>query len=174
MPASPYTLEEKARFIAEIQRQHRQGGRSYKAIANELGLSDSSYYNWVKAGIEPAVLPERTSTKRSAGHRPYRKDERERLTAEVSRLQAEGNSLVSACIAVGISHDSIRRWKSDTGSPPAMRPVEVSASLPVPSTALTIFTPKPAPETLTLSAPGGYRLEGLGIESAAALLRALA
>jgi hypothetical protein len=55
-----------------------------------------------------------------------------------------------------------------------MRPVEVSASLPVPSTALTIFTPKPAPETLTLSAPGGYRLEGLGIESAAALLRALA
>ena len=49
MPVPPYTLEEKALFIAEIQREHRKGERSYKAIANELGISDASYHNWVKS-----------------------------------------------------------------------------------------------------------------------------
>jgi hypothetical protein len=62
-----------------------------------------------------------------------------------------------------------------------MRPVEVTALVPVASQALSLVPPRPAVEApavapaqgLALVAPGGYRVEGLSVETAAALLRAL-
>lgn len=173
--AKPYTLEEKARLMAEVERRYRQGGRSYRDIARELGISDSSYHNWVRAGIKPAVLPEPTPAKRAAVPRPYASDERERLIADIERLRREGQSIVAACRTVGISDKSYRKWIEKANPLPAMRPVEVTALVPVASAAMTIAAPKPSPiETLTLVAPGGYRVEGLDVQGAAALLRALA
>lgn len=157
-----YTLEEKARLVGEIERMYRAGGRTYQSIAKELGVSDSSYHNWVKAGIRP------TAEKRPAPPKIYSPEERERLRAEVDRLRASGVNLNDACRKVGISDSSYRKWKEATAPAPAMRPVEITAlvpALPAPQT--------PATETLSLVAPGGYRIEGLSVESAATLLRAL-
>lgn len=164
--AKPYTLEEKARLMAEVERRYRQGGRSYRDIARELGISDSSYHNWVRAGIKPA--------KRAAVPRPYDPEERERLISEVERLRRDGQSIVGACRAVGISDKSYRKWIEKSDPQLAMRPVEVTALVPVASAGLTLMAPKPTPvETLTLVAPGDYRIEGLDVQAAAALLRAL-
>lgn len=61
-----------------------------------------------------------------------------------------------------------------------MRPVEVTALVPVAPAALALALAPPPSEApaqaagLVLVAPGGYRVEGLAVESAAALLRALA
>jgi len=51
----------------------------------------------------------------------------------------------------------------------------VTALVPSVATALALLPPKSAPVggSLSLLAPGGYRIEGLGIETAARLLRAL-
>lgn len=173
--AKPYSNEEKARLMAEVERRYRQGGRSYRDIARELGISDSSYHNWVRAGIKPAILPEPKPIKRAAVPRPYAQEERDRLIAEIERLRHDGQSIVGACRAVGISDKSYRKWIEKPDPQPSMRPVEVTALVPVTSTAMTLVAPKPTPvESLTLVAPGGYRIEGLDVQAAAVLLRALA
>jgi hypothetical protein len=81
----------------------------------------------------------------------------------------------SACLSVGISDKSYRKWKEDANSPPQMRMVEVTALVPTVATVVALLPPKSAPVdgVLSLLAPGGYRIEGLGIETAARLLRAL-
>ncbi len=107
-----YTLEQKLALVTEIERRLRTGEGTVRAIAESLGTTDTSYHNWVKAGIR--------------------------------------------------------------ASAPTMRPVEVTAVVPFSRSALTVApSPKAAPAQLALVAPGGYRLEGLCVETAAALLRAL-
>ena len=44
-----YTDAEKAFYIAEFQRLHKGGSRTYESIARELGVHVSSYYSWVAA-----------------------------------------------------------------------------------------------------------------------------
>ncbi len=108
-----YTTEERVALVTEIQRRFAAGEGSLRAIAASLGTTDTSYHNWVRAGIRPAGVP-------------------------------------------------------------AMRQLEVTALVPAGPAALTLApAPKAAPVPLTLVAPGGYRLEGLDVEAAAALLRAL-
>ncbi|MBU6427459.1 MAG: transposase [Cyanobacteria bacterium REEB65] len=108
---------EKARIIAEVQRRHRVGAGSYKFIAGQFGISEQTYYNWVRKLVGTAGP-----------------------TSRATPAKAE--------VAV-------------------MRPVELTAIMPAPSQ-----VPGQTPD-LTLSAPGGYRVEGLTVESVAALLRAL-
>lgn len=169
-----YTREEKIAFVSEIARRYPSEGKALTAIADELGISASNYYNWLKAGIRPR------STERPAAPRPYEPAERERLLAEVDRRRAAGLGILAACREVGVSDKTYRKWREDAAPPPAMVPVEVTALVPVapvatPS-ALTLAPPQPVsePERLTLVTPGGYRVEGLGVEAAAQLLRALA
>lgn len=108
-----YTPEDRVRLVTEIQRRFAAGEGTIRTIAASLGTTETSYHNWVKAGVRPAGVP-------------------------------------------------------------AMRPIEVTALVPAGPTALTVAPPpKAAPVPLTLVAPGGYRLEGLDVEAAAALLRAL-
>lgn len=165
-----YTLEEKIALVTEIDRRYRSGDGSLRAIATALGTTETSYCNWVEAGIKPSPAPG------SHTLRIYSPAEREQVVAEVTRLRGEGQSLRSACHAAGVSDNSFRRWRADTAPPSAMRAVEVTALVPVAPAAQSLATPRSASaiETLSLIAPGGYRLEGLGIESAVALLRALA
>jgi transposase-like protein len=167
-----YTLEEKIALVTEIERRYRAGGGTLKAAAQAAGTTDTSYNNWLRAGIRP--LP----ATRPAPPRPYPPEERKRLLGEVDHLLAGGMGIDAACRQVGISDSSYRKWRDEMGPPPAMRPVEVTALVPVTPTALTLAPPRSAAafeagSTLVLVAPGGYRIEGLGVETAAALLRAL-
>lgn len=165
--ARTYTAAEKVALVTEIDRRYRAGEGTLVAIARQLGTSDTNFHNWVRAGIKP--VPQRL-----APHRVYSPADRERLLSEVERRRGEGKSIDAACRAVGISVKSFRSWRVDAAPAPIMRPVEVTALVPVapPAAALTIATR--ADQTLTLLAPSGYRVEGLRIETAAALLRALA
>lgn len=109
---------------------------------------------------------------------PYPPAERERLRQEVERLRSAGYSTERACQSVGIAADSYRRWRDAAAPAAAMRPVEVTALVPVRPQALSLIPPKPASEIasaqgLALFSPGGYRVEGLDVETAAALLKAL-
>ena len=178
-----YTLEEKTLLVTEIARRSRAGEGTLRSIAASLGTTDQNYHNWLKAGIRPVLPPPPPSP------RTYDPAEREHVVAEVDRLRGESPNLKEACRKVGISDKSYRRWKEDLAPTPAMRPVEVTALVPAPPTAMVIAPPVPAPTpeappvttvtvanatALTLVAPGGYRIEGLAVETAAQLLRALA
>lgn len=178
-----YTLEEKIALVREIERRLSAGGISVSAAATAAGTTFTSYRKWTQAGIRPAPLPEPPA----ASH-VRTPDERAELLAQVDQKRAEGLGILAACKAVGISDKSYRKWQEDLAPPPAMRPVEVTALVPVAPTALTLAPPRsaavlvlPAPAAaspptpaLTLVAPGGYRIEGLAVETAAQLLRALA
>lgn len=153
-----YTPEQKLELVTEIERRYRAGEGSLATLAKKLGTSESNYHNWLRAGIRP---------KKPAPPRQYSPDERERLRASVDHFRVQGLSLDAACKAVGIAETSYRKWKDDA-TPMTLRPVEITALVPVAP------APSDVRESLTLVSPAGYRLEGLGVETAAALLRALA
>lgn len=170
VPPRRFTHEQKVALVTEIDRRFRERGGNLRAIAAELGTTDTSYLTWIKAGIRPAPSVTAQPVRRRT---PYSSEERRSLVSKVERLMEEGLTLAAACKSAGVSDESYRRWKTDV-APPSMRPVElVTALIPVSSQALTIVEPS-EPRNLTLVAPGGYRIEGLTTESAAALLRALA
>ena len=175
--ASPiYTLEEKIALVTEIDRLYRTGNVSLIAAANAAGTSTTSYRNWVRAGIKPRS-PEPERLPRPVSPPPYGQVERERILAEIERLRDVGQSVKAACQAVGISTKSYHKWRCDEAPMPAMVPVEFTALVPfAPPLALLLAAPVPTivADVLTLVAPSGYRIEGLAIESAAALLRMLA
>lgn len=161
-----YTAEERIALVTEIDRRQRAGEGTRVAIAAALGTSDTNYYNWVKSGIEPA-----SASLPLAVSRIYSSSEREKRLSEVELLRRAGESIASACRQVGISGKSYRRWKADLFPSPVIRPVEVTSLVPLADAHAIAAS---VAETLVLHAPGGYRIEGLAIESAAALLRALA
>lgn len=168
-----FTLTEKALLVGEIESRHRAGGGSIRAIAHSLGIADASYHGWVKAGIRPP------GSRQPTGARHHTDAERALLVADVEARIARGATVRPACWAVGIGEKSYRRWKAKLAPPPVMRPVEVTALVPVApasASALAFAAPaaEPAPAALTLHVPGGYRLEGLDVTTAARLLRALA
>lgn len=174
-----YTLEEKIALVTEIDRRYRAGGVTLKAAARAAGTTDTSYNTWIQAGIRPVATPSPTPQSESSAGRRYGQAEREALVAAIDARRAAGEGLESACRAEGVGEKSYRRWVEDARPVPLMRPVEVTALVPVapaPPSALLLAPPRPAaePVLLTLVAPGGYRVEGLAIEAAAALLRALA
>ena len=160
-----YSDAEKRALVADVDRLYSAGGRTYVSIARELGINDTSYHNWLRQGIKPAP----------AAQRVFQAGERELLVAEVERLRGLGHSLAAACQTAGISDKSYRKWKTPAAEALPMRVVEVTALVPTVAMALTLVPPKPATATpaLTLLAPGGYRIEGLCVEDAARLLRAL-
>lgn len=90
------------------------------------------------------------------------------LRAEVIRYAIErrrhGDGVRTIAQALGVSPESIRRWTTPntTGRTRALVPIVVRAD------------DDTATGLLTLTAPSGYRVGGLTIASAAALLRALA
>lgn len=125
-PVRTYTLEEKTALVTEIDRRYRAGEGALRTIAASLGITDTNYYNWLKAGIRPVKM------------RPVE------VTAVVPA------PVVAPAVA-----------------PPAPAPVPASA----PTTTVTVAS---VASSLTLVSPGGYRIEGLAVETAAQLLRALA
>lgn len=169
-----YTPEQKAALVAEVQRRYNVGGRTYKAVTDELGISESNYFSWAKTytakgpALDPAppvAVP--TVTKKPRPPRPYPPAERQRLVAAVEGFLAQGLGTEAACKAAGVSDSTFRKWRI-AAPPPAMRPVEITAL--VPAMAASAQVPD---VSLRLVTPGGYRIEGLSVASAAELLRAL-
>lgn len=175
-----HTIEERVALASEIARRVAAGEGTVQTVALALGTTDSNFYNWRRAGFVQAVQPvaEPAPALAAAGRRLYAPAEREALVATIDELRAKGQSQEAACKAVGIADSSYRAWRLAL-APPAMRPVEVRALVPVSvPTALALAPPRQAASpaavgALVLVAPGGYRVEGLAVESAAALLRAL-
>ena len=86
---------------------------------------------------------------------------RARVLTYARRQRAAGHSWVRIAQAVGLSVGSLKNWSRTP--PPARRlvPVAVTVAPEVPAAALRVVS------------PGGYRVEGLDLASATALLRAL-
>lgn len=77
------------------------------------------------------------------------------------RQRAAGQSWARIADAVGLAAGSLKNWSR---TPPRARmlvPVEVAA------------VPAVSPPALVVVSPGGYRVEGLDLATASALLRAL-
>lgn len=88
----------------------------------------------------------------------YPKELVEQVRAHVVARRARGESLESVAAELGLVPDTVRRWAA------------ASAADLVPVTVVEEATS----HTMTLVSPSGYRVEGLGLHDAAALLRALA
>lgn len=161
-----YTREEKLALVTEIDRRYQAGEGTLRKIASALGTTETSYHNWRNAGIEPL---ESLALEQPKVRRAFTRAERARFVNEIESMRGEGLSIESACRALGISETAYRRWKRDGEPLPTMRSVNLTALVPLPHPVAAMPT-----ETLTVIAPSGHRVEGLGIESAAALLRALA
>jgi len=160
-----YTDAEKAFYVAEFERLYRAGNRIYASIARELGVPDSNYHRWAPGGAR--AVQAASNSQPVAHSKPRVALDRKRLVAEVERLRAAGQSIASACREVGIGEKSFRSWLAQAQglTPLPLREVAVTS----------LVTTSAAPSApLVVVSPDGYRVEGLDIEAAARLLRALA
>jgi hypothetical protein len=85
---------------------------------------------------------------------------RARVLAYTRGQRAAGRSWTWIARRVGLSAGSLKNWSRTPAPAQALIPVEVAAT-PMPSAPLVVVS------------PGGYRVEGLDLATASALLRAL-
>ena len=160
-----FTQAERDEIIAKIRAGLVEGKRA-SVTAAELGISESTFYRWLreKARGSGASEAKARSPQRGMGYAP---SEKARLITAVERRIARGEKAVAAAQAVGLASSTYYAWMRErrvNAAPLMLRPVTVVAAEPN----------RPAASGgLTLVAPGGYRLEGLDVASAAALLRSL-
>ena len=185
------SLAEKQALIVEIERRMKLEGRGVKPVANQLGISVSTYYMWLSAGGRPT--PERDGRVSTAEGQAPREPavasaigesdahERARIMAAVRSGLAAGVPMKASARQHGITEAVYYRWVREAGRGPVRKPVRDSVQsqtlvvsppqMPA-FRAVTLSGPEPA-RALSLVAPSGHRIEGLSVESAAALLRAL-
>ncbi len=195
-PRKHHTLAEKQAFVAEIERGVKEG-RAVRAVARELGIAPGNYYRWLQEGVRRAVaateVPEAFPEKPVVMPAPadVAPRERARIVAAVRAGLAEGISVKITAKRLGITEGVYYRWvraeartAAARPSKPAREPDPALAVVPWEAPvfrAVTLVEPPteaaPGPleplAPLVLVAPSGHRIEGLGIASAAALLRAL-
>jgi hypothetical protein len=86
---------------------------------------------------------------------------RERITRWTRRRRSDGASLREIGDEIGMSWETLRRWSTSTAeSPPAFVPVEV-------------VDDHRGDHALAIVTPAGYRIEGITIADAIALVREL-
>jgi hypothetical protein len=90
------------------------------------------------------------------------------VLAYVEAARDEGLAWRQIADRVGLSESALRRWREadDGRDRVALLPVEVSGE----EGAWAGTAPSQIAGALTLVSPGGYRVEGLGVEQLAALL----
>jgi hypothetical protein len=101
---------------------------------------------------------------RRRGAAPYSAEQKAFAAGYARTGLAEGRSLMASAIALGVSDPTLRDWmeRGPTGSSTPLRRVVVAPRAePSSSSGLTLIT------------PAGYRIRGLDVGSAAALLRVL-
>jgi hypothetical protein len=98
---------------------------------------------------------------RRRGAAPYSAEERAFAVAYARTGLSQGRSVTASAKALGVSDPSLREWMAQSAA--------------TAGTALRSVVVKPPPGTppagLTLISPSGYRVRGLDVMSAAALLR---
>jgi transposase len=97
---------------------------------------------------------------RGVGKR-YAPELRRRVTAWAESRHRDGATWEAIAAELGIALNTVRRWCDD---------VEASSRSLVP---VRIQVPAAAARTVTVVSPGGYRVEGLSVTEAAAMLRVL-
>ena len=90
---------------------------------------------------------------------------RDRIITAARQARSAGKSMNAIAALVGVSSQSIMRWLRPAGSPtgPRLVPVRLAAARPS----------GPDASTLTLISPTGWKIFGLDVSQAAALLRAV-
>jgi transposase-like protein len=184
------SLSEKQALIVEIERRMKVQGRGVKPVANQLGIAVSTYYMWLSAGMRPTsdrigrvpsgdMAPRKEAATRTIGESDAH--ERARIMAAVRAGLAEGVPIKTTTRQHGITEGVFYRWAREAGRVPVSKPVPISVRsqamvVSPPQTpafrAVTLSAAEPA-RALSLVAPSGHRIEGLSVETAAALLRAL-
>ena len=99
---------------------------------------------------------------RRRGAPPYSSEERDFAVAYARAGRRQGRSVTASASALGISDPTLREWMAKAkvnGTATALRSVVVKTTAAAASAGLTLVT------------PSGYRLRGLDVASAAALLR---
>lgn len=101
---------------------------------------------------------------RRRGAAPYSTEERAFAVAYARTGLSQGRSVTASASLLGISDPSLREWLVRATAAPgtALRRVVVKS---------TPASPSMPPGGLTLISPAGYRVRGLDVMSAAALLR---
>jgi transposase-like protein len=156
-----YTDGDRRRLVGEIEARFKAGEGSIATIARDLGTCEASYHNWVKAGFTPS----------RAAFPVYSPERRAQLVALGQRLLDQGRSVTAASAELGLGRDTLGRWLR--GSEPVeahFRPVTI-VEPPISADSQGGIQPVAG---LVLVSPRGYRVEGLGVATAAELLRALA
>jgi len=103
-----------------------------------------------------------TSRRRGRGRLPTAL--RAPALAYARRRRRDGAGVAAIAAELGLCSETIRRWTRGpmaAVAPAGLVPIEVVAD------------DTPAPRALTLHSPSGFRIDGLSLDEAAALLRAL-
>ena len=112
---------------------------------------------------EAAVLRRELSRLEAGRGRRYPQELRTRVVAWASRRHRAGASWQDIKKELGLQWDSVRRWcQLETKSKP------VRALVPV-----RVVPTRAAERLVSVSSPAGFRIEGLTLDEAAELLRAL-
>ena len=115
-----YSEAEKALLVGEVQRLYARGDATMRSVAKRLGISEATYYGWVKAGVRAPRSGSRPApVKRTA-------DERRQVVEAVATRVAARTSVVAASMTEGVMNKSYRLWRQTLGPMP-LREVEVTA-----------------------------------------------
>ena len=179
MQRTPQSYEpaERARIMAAVRRG-LEVGRRVGATARECGITEATYYRWVReqARASREVAPPADMGSAVAARadldRPQRRRGplpaivRERLQSQAIALrERDGLAIDVIATRLGVSPTTIMRWLARRGQEVGFVKVEVVADV------RELVPPQAAP---VLHAPGGYRVEGLDVAGLAELLRRLA
>ena len=107
-----------------------------------------------------SALRRALETHEPARGKRYDSELKKRVIAFAEAERKDGRSWAEIAKELGVAFETVRRWCIATGAVGRMRVVHVVAE---PS----------AKRVVTVIAPSGYRIEGLSIDEAAALLRAV-
>lgn len=163
-----YSVEDREAILAAVHAGLKLG-KSVKVTSREHGITESTFYRWErerawesKLALQPPARPRPAQPSRTYCNR----EDRERLIPQIRQRLDAGATVKEAARAVGVSAKSWYRWMrmaaaEPESSPTAFRPVELTSELAVQTSGLSLLT------------PGGYRVEGLSVETAIQLLRAL-
>jgi hypothetical protein len=113
---------------------------------------------------------------RRRGAAPYSDEQKAYAAAYARAGLSRGQSLMASAAALGVSEPTLRTWVQNvsTDARVPLRRVVVTPSTEGPATKLPRSATKLSGSSrLTLVTPTGYRLRGLDVASAAALLRVL-
>lgn len=111
---------------------------------------------------------------RRRGAAAYSEEQRAFAASYARTGLAQGRSLMASAAALGVSDPTLRAWVQSTAPSTSLRRVVVTPSTELPASKLPRPEAKlPSSRSLTLVTPAGYRLHGLDVASAVALLRVL-